>query len=94
MGLFSSLFSKQDLYSGGDGTSEEEAVVINTTDHFRGVKAEYEWLEKELGPRGSGWKVKSQMQLKKDGRSFDSLRVVLPSGEERLYYFDTSNFYG
>src|SRR2546427_8634574 len=36
-----------ELYTGGDGTSCDQAVVINTRDHRRGIHAERDWLQRQ-----------------------------------------------
>jgi len=46
-GMFRKL--KTLLYSGGEKSSREEAVIINCTSTIQGVKAEYQYLEKHYG---------------------------------------------
>lgn len=43
---------KMALFSGGDGSSIENAVVVNAASEIIGVAAEYAWLESRLGPCG------------------------------------------
>lgn len=54
------LSSSDARYSGGDGSSPEEAVVIRAPDKPTGIRAEYLWLEDRFGTRGEDWTHRSQ----------------------------------
>jgi len=47
-------------YSGGDGSSPEEAVVVHAPNKPAGIRAEYLWLEHRFGTRGEDWSHFSQ----------------------------------
>jgi hypothetical protein len=96
MGLFNFSNQKNEtsLYSGGDGTSIETAIVINTANSFLGIPAEFKYIVKKHGQRDINWTVHLQSVLKKDGRSYDRLDIELIGGELKSYYFDITQFYG
>ena len=82
-------------FGGGDGSSVEEAVRISgIADNTKGVAAEYDYLQKLLGPRGVRWNVKQQRLIARDNRYFDVLTVMLPDGAQREFFFDITEFFG
>ena len=81
------------LYSGGDGSSFEKAVVINATNTSKGIRAEYEYLDKKFGRRGSGYTLVSQTLSSHKGKPYDILTINV-KGKEMKFYFDISSFYG
>lgn len=86
--------NQSSLYSGGSGTTMEDAVVITTTSEPSGVHAEYRYVEMRCGKRNVDWKLKTQELLEgSDGKSYDLLIVVLKNGTVRDFYFDISSFY-
>ena len=84
-----------DLYGGGEGTSEEGAVIINATLSNIGIHAEYQWLEKKYGKRDEDWTVEIRMHgSSDDGRIFETFRVKLVDGTMKTVVFDISSFFG
>jgi hypothetical protein len=81
-------------YSGGDGLSVETAVVIEATSSFVGVAAEYEYITKQHGPKGTAWKLESQALVSEGGKPYDMIKIKLSNGESKSYYFDISRFFG
>ena len=88
-------------YGGGDGTSVENAVVIeNAANHFEGVDAEYIWLETQFGPQGEKWERSEQSLIDEEDRLYDVLKVEFSSstggykkGDVAYFYFDITEFY-
>jgi tetratricopeptide (TPR) repeat protein len=80
-------------YSGGDGSSMEQAVIIDLQNHpsrhLRGVFLEYDWIEERTGARVLGQRLASG-----NGRSYDVITAQMPSGETREFFFDISAFFG
>lgn len=77
-------------YQGGDGQSMEKAVVICTGDGDLGVAAEHWYLNYTYG------RIVMQGQSLydgKNGRYYDLVRFVMPSGETKGVYFDIHQFY-
>jgi hypothetical protein len=73
-----------------DGSSFEKAVIIKEKSELTGVDAEYAWLKKNY----PGYKVKSQALTNHNKKPYDILTILTSSGEEKVIYFDISNFYG
>jgi hypothetical protein len=73
-----------------DGSSFEKAVIIKEKSELTGVDAEYAWLKKNY----PGHKVKSQALTNHNKKPYDILTILTSSGEEKVIYFDISNFYG
>lgn len=83
-------------YSGGDGSTPGQAVVIQDVNSNReGVRAEYEYLRRLYGERGKDWELKEQSVFEtNDGKQVDKLIVKTDSEDTETVYFDVSNFYG
>ncbi len=84
-----------DLFGGGDGSSQEQAVIINATSSSVGIHAEYQWLEKHFGKRDEDWTIEMRMHGgSDDGRSFETYDIKLADGTQKTIVFDISSFYG
>jgi len=82
-------------YSDNSGTSIEDAIVIlDAANSADGVKAEYDLLAMMFGHRGKDWTVQGQRLLFENGKPYDAIYVLFPSGEKAIYYFDISGFFG
>ena len=82
-------------YSGGDGSSIDEPVVIHAQTTQIGVPAEYSYVTKRYGKRGEDWDCDMQYKLKsQNGREIDSLVIKLANGEIISLYFDITEFFG
>jgi hypothetical protein len=78
-------------FGGGDGSTMETAVVIETTQKSSaGVQAEYAWL----GRHYPGYRRISQALLHDGGKSYDLFELEAPGGQRRNVYFDISAFFG
>lgn len=76
--------------AGNDGSSFEKAIVINAANEMDGVPAEYEWLKAHY----PGYKVKLQKLVMHNDKPYDLLTIITNKGEEKVIYFDISNFFG
>ena len=77
-------------YSGGEGASHEQAVIIKGAKNEEvGVAAEYAWLRK----RYPGYRTNSQSASSSDGKHYDMIEITTPEGIKRVY-FDITDFYG
>ncbi len=85
---------KPSVFSGGDGSSFERAVVINCDNHVAGVHAEYDYIESQCGSPQRDWKLHEQSLQEHDGRPHDVLIVALANGEFRTFHFDIGRFFG
>lgn len=78
-------------YKGGNGTSEQEAVIIlNVNNEFEGVDAEYDYMEDKY----EQYELVSQEFIDKDDKQFDVLNIQLLDGTGKVVWFDISGFYG
>ena len=81
-------------YLGGDGSTIENAIIINAQSTLDGVAAEYKYISNKHGERNRNWSLKYQFLTKKDDKHFDAMVVKLTNGQELTYYFDISMFIG
>ena len=77
-------------FSGGDGSSIENAVIIKAPNNFIGVKAEYDWIKKNH----PGWKLVTQSVVNKKGKLYDKMDFQTPEGQAVTLYFDITDFFG
>ncbi len=93
------------VYTGGDGTSFENAIIITGAENSRnGIAAEYEYVAKKLGAKSVDWKPGGQGQTtlndenkKNDekNKKYDVLNFQNVLNNETLtFYFDITDFYG
>lgn len=73
-----------------DGLSFERAVPIVAENSVEGVPKEYDWLRRHY----PGWRRLRQELLRQEGRTYDRLTIVSPTGETRQVYFDITAFFG
>jgi hypothetical protein len=79
------------VYAGSDGSSQANAVVIQTElKGVAGVRSEYVWLSQ----RYPGFKRKLQALIHKDGRHYDRLDITTADGRELSVWFDITSFFG
>ncbi len=84
-------------YSGGNGESLAEAVVINgAKKQGDGVAAEYRFIAQKHGPRSTGWHLVGQTAVREKNKIIDVVEIELAgqSSGRRIYYFDASQFLG
>ncbi len=96
MSFFDRFRRKPPLYSSGSGRSIDDAIIINTTNHSVGVRAEYEYVSRHHGRRQVDWTLERQelTDEMENGRRYDILKVRLKSGEVKEIYFDITQFFG
>jgi len=73
-----------------DGSSYENAIVIQEKHEGPGVDAEYKWIREHY----PGSKTLSQALTNKNGKPYDILTIQTADGTEKKVYFDISNFFG
>jgi ankyrin repeat protein len=84
-----------DLYAGGAGASEEDAVVINASSTSQGIQAEYAYIAALCGLEDVDWTREMQDLFSGQGGGlFDRISVKLNDGSTRAFYFDISLFFG
>lgn len=82
-------------YSGGDGLTKDNPVVIHAKTSTMGIPAEYAYIEKMYGKQDEDWKVELRFHGNSDnGRSFETFNIMLRSGQAVTIHFDITEFYG
>ncbi|MCX7726087.1 MAG: hypothetical protein N2053_04485 [Chitinispirillaceae bacterium] len=82
------------VYSGGNGESFQEAVII-TGVKSKGelINAEYEFISKKYGTRGKGWLLVGQTLIQEKNRVFDVIEILVYGlNGEKILYFDVTDF--
>lgn len=79
-------------FTGGDGLSLEDAVIINCPNEFDGVGMEYQYLNQVCGIPDVDWFWKKQRFNLLNGIYHDIIDVELRDGSCRKYYFNISSF--
>ena len=78
------------VYSGGDGSSIEQAVVVMADSEQAGVLREMEWIFARYGKfRKTGVGLATV-----ERRKFDAVRVELADHSEKEIFFDITSFFG
>jgi len=78
-------------FSGGDGTDCTRAVVIAGARHeTEGVRAERWWVYS----KNPGSRIASQSVSQRDGRDFETIRILTAEGASRAICFDITSFFG
>lgn len=72
----------------------DQAVIISAPTSISGIRAEYDYIQYRHGKRDEGWKLETQVLLKRGGRSYDVICVQLGSGERKYYCFDITEYFG
>jgi hypothetical protein len=82
-------------FTGGAGDTPETAIIIRgMPNHTRGVQAEYLYLTRRFGRRGTDWELTKQALLQVGGRSYDEMRIKLSDGTQKTIFFDITEFFG
>ena len=78
------------LYSGGDGLSKKNAVVLKSPSETRGIASEYAWVARHY----PGSKVLEQaLTTWQHGKRFDVLTVATAEGSQVELWFDITKMY-
>jgi hypothetical protein len=86
----STTVSDAGRYSGGGGTSFDDAVIINATTEGDGIDAEYDWLNAHY----PGYKLISQALSSSNGKRYDVMSIKTADGKEITVYFNIDNYFG
>ena len=80
-------------FAGGDGSSQEKAVIVLGANESSGVQAEYLWLAAHFPgyQRGQQGLIQGQGQ---GGKSYDVLDFTTAYGTKRTVYFDITDYFG
>ena len=76
--------------SGGDGSSYEQAVIINETHEGPGSQAEYAWLKMKY----PHYQNEGQALVYNEKIPYDVISIVTGRGKALSVYFNIEKFYG
>ncbi len=82
------------VYSGGDGSSYENAVVVNAASSSDRVAAEFEYISNIYGQSDSDWSMVKQTFCMRDDKYYDVLTIRPADGDEKSIFFDITAFFG
>ena len=78
-------------YGGGDGSTCEQAIVIQgAKGEPDGVASEYAWLKSHF----PGYKMSRQAEINNSGKMFDQLDFADRDGKPHSICFDITAYYG
>jgi hypothetical protein len=80
--------------SGGNGSTKEQAIIINAPSDKLGVDAEYKYLESIYGEQNVHWRLYEQNLFVKDNKYYDILVIELRNSQLLTFWFDINSFYG
>ncbi|MCP5560569.1 MAG: hypothetical protein H7A55_22740 [Verrucomicrobiaceae bacterium] len=86
--------SDSGLFSGGNGTSFDDAIVIHTKSSIIGIPLERRKLAELYGTEGADCTLEQRYSTSEKGRSFDVYDIRFKSGTTASVYFDITNFFG
>ena len=69
-------------------------MVIGCDDPMWGVGAEFEYIQQKHGPRDVAWKRDMQIKIRKEGRQYDVISIVLTDGTRKVSWFEIPSFVG
>ena len=58
------------------------------------VDSEYKYISDRYGKKDVDWKLEKQVVFEESGNHYDEIKITLNSGEEKIFYFDVSSFWG
>lgn len=89
------LLKKKQGITGGDGSSTENALVVNATSTYEGVSLENEYLESKCGKWDIDYTIDRQIQIDHNSRKYDLIYVTMKKdGSKREFWFDVTSFFG
>jgi hypothetical protein len=81
-------------YSGGNGDSHEEAIIITgVKKQSDGLDAEYRYISTKYGVKNQDWHIVGQTIFHEKSKTYDVIEITLKStSDRRIYYFDVTAF--
>ncbi len=83
-------------FTGGNGLTEEQAVVIEgAKSSAEGIPAEMIWISQKHGLRDVDWEMVSQGLSGNERKKYDQIEIRIMSTDDTVAYcFDISHFFG
>ena len=89
-GLLGLGLSHPTLADTADGATTETAIVVQASNEFEGVDAEYGYLQDHY----PGWQHEQQSLIQENGKVYDRIEIVGPDGIRKSIYFDITDWFG
>lgn len=81
----------QATFSGGDGSSIKQAIVITASSEATGDRAAYIWLHEHY----PGSRLENEgLDYDDSGRYYSEIKIVTSDGKSRTVFFETTSFWG
>ena len=77
-----------------NGSTKEQAIIINAPNDKSGVDVEYEYLESTYGEQNVHWRLYEQKLFIEDDKYYDILVIELRNNQLLTFWFDITSFYG
>lgn len=77
-----------------NGSTKEQAIIVNAPSDKLGVDAEYKHLESIYGEQNIFWRLQEQQLMISENKYYDVLNIELRNGNQLSYWFDINSFYG
>ena len=77
-----------------NGSTKEQAIIINAPSDKLGVDAEYKYLESIYGEQNVHWRLDEQKLFVEDNKYYDILIIELINNQLLTFWFDINSFYG
>ncbi len=84
---------RRNLFSGGDGASFEDAVVIDAVDPRVRLLAEFSYMDDWCGEAERDWNFREQRFEEHAGKPYDVHLISLSNAQVRTFYFDLTNLF-
>jgi len=82
------------LFTGCNGISFENAVIIKSKTTSEEISNEYVYLSMFYGNRGKVRELQQQSPADHYKKSYDVMKINLSNGETKEVIFDITNFFG
>lgn len=82
------------IFTGGDGATEQTAVIINASSSMVGVPAEYEFIKSKYGARRHDRELVKQELYLNNSKIYDIISIQTANGSSVQIFFNITKFYG
>ncbi len=88
--LFYGTGKWNDFYKGGDGSSTQHSIIINTTDDDKTIDAENHNLDNVMTHKGMTYQITGRQTYNHGGRIYDRIDIVVNQSEQKQNHFDVT----
>ncbi|MBD3211203.1 MAG: hypothetical protein GF311_01250 [Candidatus Lokiarchaeota archaeon] len=77
------------VIQGGNGSCQDSAIIIEGCNNIEGVSRQYDEMKKRFG----NYKMLKRALIKDNDKMYDKFILDI-NGQERIIYFDITDFFG